>query len=210
MIVTKHAHACLVVEHEGSTLVMDPGGFTPAFEVDALAGIVVTHEHADHVTPEHLDRLLAHGAVPLFAPAGVAAALPDYDWQVVEPGSERVVGPFELAFTGGRHAVIHRSIPVIDNVAVTVNGMLFHPGDSFTVPPHDVQLVAVPSSAPWLKVGDIMDWLEIVRPKKAFPIHELVNSERGQAMANARITSVVEAHGGEVTLLAPGESITLD
>ncbi len=209
MIVTKHAHACLVVEHEGSTLVIDPGGFTDAFEVNALAAIVVTHEHADHVTGEHLDRLLAPGPVPLFAPAGVAAALPDYDWQVVEPADERAAGPFELSFAGGRHAVIHRSIPVIDNVAVTINGMLFHPGDSFTVPPHEVDLVAVPSSAPWLKIGDVMDWLEIVRPKRAFPIHELVNSERGQAMANARITHVVESFGGTVTVLAPGESISV-
>ena len=207
MIVTKHGHACLVIEQEGSTLVLDPGSFTPAFDVDALVGVVVTHEHADHVTPEHLDRLLQAGPLPLFAPAGVAAALPQYDWQVVEPGEVRTVGPFELEFTGGRHAVIHRSIPVIDNLAVTINGMLFHPGDSFTVPPREVELVAVPSSAPWLKIGDVMDWLEIVRPKRAFPIHELVNSERGQAMANARITSVVEAHGGTVTVLNPGESI---
>lgn len=209
MIVTKHAHACLTIEHAGSTLVVDPGGFTPAFDVESLTAIVVTHEHPDHVVAEHLDRFLAAGPVPLFAPAGVAAALPDYDWHVVEPGDVHTVGGFELEFSGGRHAIIHRTIPVIDNVAVTVNGMLFHPGDSFTVPPREVDLVAVPSSAPWLKIGDVMDWLDIVQPKRAFPIHELVNSERGQAMANARITSVVEAHGGTVTVLAPGESINL-
>jgi len=78
MNITKREHACLVVEQSGATLVIDPGSFTAPFAVDGLAAIVVTHEHADHVTREHLDRLLgaAEGAVELFAPAGVAAAHP--------------------------------------------------------------------------------------------------------------------------------------
>jgi len=212
MIITKREHACLVVEHSGATLVIDPGSFTAPFAVDNLAAIVVTHEHGDHVTREHLDRLLAAALRPveLFAPAGVAAAYPDYHWQIVDAGDLRAAGPFALAFSGGHHATIHRSIPIVDNVGVFVNETLYYPGDSYTVPTRPVDVLAVPASAPWLKIGDVMDYLDTVRPRRAFPTHERVNSDAGNAMANARITHVVESHGGSVTVLQPGESLELD
>ncbi len=212
MKITKREHACLVIEHEGATLVIDPGHFTAPFSAPGLAAIVVTHEHGDHVTRDNLDRLLAdaQGPVELFAPEGVAAAHPDYHWQLVDGGDVRAAGPFALAFSGGRHAMIHRSIPIVDNVGVFVNETLYYPGDSFTVPEREVPVLAVPSSAPWLKIGEVMDYLEAVKPRLAFPTHERVNSDTGNAMANARITSVVEAHGGRVVVLQPGESLELD
>lgn len=210
MILTKREHACLVIEHESASLVIDPGSFTAAFDAPGLVGVVVTHEHADHVTAEHLDRLLA--AAPdaqLFAPAGVAASLPGYAWQIVTAGDARSAGPFSLAFSGGRHAVIHASLPVVDNLGVMVNETLYYPGDSFTAPEGPVDVLAVPASAPWLKIGEVMDYLEAVKPRRAFPTHERVNSDAGNAMANGRIKSVVESHGGEFMPLAAGESLEL-
>ncbi|MDO9591524.1 MAG: MBL fold metallo-hydrolase, partial [Microcella sp.] len=166
MNITKREHACLVVEQSGATLVIDPGSFTAPFSVDGLAAIVITHEHADHVTREHLDRLLAaaraadeHGTVELFAPAGVAAAHPQYHWQIVDGGDLRAAGPFALAFSGGHHATIHRSIPIVDNVGVFVNETLYYPGDSYTVPDREDPVHAVPASAPWQTIGEVMDYL---------------------------------------------------
>jgi len=212
MKITKREHACLVLEQSGATLVIDPGHFDAPFTEPGLVAIVVTHEHGDHLTRANLDALLAHapGAVELFAPAGVAAAHPDYHWQIVDGGDVRAAGPFSLAFSGSRHAMIHRSIPIVDNVGVFVNETLYYPGDSFTVPDREVPVLAVPSSAPWLKIGEVMDYLDAVKPRLAFPTHERVNSDTGNAMANARITSVVESHGGRVTVLQPGESLELD
>ncbi|BAU31806.1 MBL fold metallo-hydrolase [Microcella alkaliphila] len=211
MKVTKREHACLVVEHAGASLVIDPGSFTTPFLVENLAAIVVTHEHADHVTPEHLERLLeGRSETPLFAPRGVAEAHPGFSWHVVDGGDVVDAAPFELAFFGGRHAMIHRSIPLVDNVGVMVNETLYYPGDSFTVPDRAVDTLAVPSSAPWLKIGEVMDYLDSVRPRRSFPTHERVNSEAGQAMANARIRHVTELHGGVFTALEPGDTIDLD
>jgi len=210
MILTKREHACLVLEHEGATLVIDPGVFTAPFDTPGLAGIVVTHEHADHVTAEHLDRLLASAeGVELFAPAGVAAALPGYAWQIVTAGDARSAGPFSLAFSGGRHAVIHASIPVVDNLGVMVNDALYYPGDSFTDPGVAVDVLAVPASAPWLKIGEVMDYLDAVRPRRALPTHERVNSDAGNAMANGRIAHVVESHGGAFFPLVAGETLEI-
>ncbi len=208
MILTKHEHACLELEKEGARLVVDPGLFAAPFDAPSLVAVVVTHEHADHVTPEHLDRLLAASpGAALFAPAGVAAAHPGYDWQVVAAGDAREAGPFRLAFSGGRHAVIHASIPVIDNLGVMIDDALYYPGDSFTDPGVPVDVLAVPASAPWLKIGEVMDYLDAVRPRRAFPTHERVNSDAGNAMANGRIQHVVEQHGGRFFPLVAGDTL---
>ena len=48
MKLTKKSHACVRLEKDGRTLVIDPGGFS---EEDAAVGadaILVTHEHPDH------------------------------------------------------------------------------------------------------------------------------------------------------------------
>ena len=210
MILTKREHACLVLERDGASLVIDPGTFTAPFDAPGLVGVVVTHEHADHVTPEHLDRLLASAdGVELFAPAGVAAAMPGYSWQIVAAGDVRAAGPFSLAFSGGHHAVIHASIPVMDNLGVMVDDVVYYPGDSFTDPGVPVDVLAVPASAPWLKIGEVMDYLDAVRPRRAFPTHERVNSDAGNGMANGRIRHVVESHGGAFFPLVAGESLKL-
>ncbi|GAA1690487.1 MBL fold metallo-hydrolase [Microcella alkalica] len=210
MILTKREHACLVIERDGASLVIDPGSFTAPFDAPGLVAIVVTHEHADHAAPEHLDRLLASSPeARLFAPAGVAAAHPGYDWQIVAAGDVREAAPFTLAFSGGRHAVIHASIPVVDNLGVMVDGTLYYPGDSYTDPGVPVGVLAVPASAPWLKIGEVMDYLDAVRPRRAFPTHERANSDAGNAMANGRIKHVVESNGGRFFALVAGDTLEI-
>ena len=84
----------------------------------------------------------------LAAPAGVAAAHPDYHWQIVDAGDLRAAGPFALAFSGGHHATIHRSIPIVDNVGLVVTApgepTFFHPGDSYGTTPEDIDVLALP------------------------------------------------------------------
>lgn len=210
MIVTKHEHACLVLQKEGAALVIDPGIFTSPFEVENLVAIVITHEHADHVTAEHLDRLLASApGIPLYGPAGVTAALPGYPWRTVRAAETATVAPFALRFTGGTHAIIHSSIPVIDNLGVVVNDQLYYPGDSFTVLDGPIDTLAVPASAPWLKIGEVMDFVAASQARRAFPVHEMVNSVAGRSQANERIQSVQADKGGSFQVLAPGESLDL-
>ncbi len=98
---------------------------------------------------------------------------------------------------------------MVDNLGVMVNNTLYYPGDSFTQPEGPVDVLAVPASAPWLKIGEVMDYLDAVRPRRAFPTHERVNSDAGNAMANGRIKSVVEANGGEFVPLAAGDTLEL-
>jgi L-ascorbate metabolism protein UlaG (beta-lactamase superfamily) len=209
MRVTKYEHATLRVEVSGKQLIIDPGVFTtPLTGLGSVIGIVVTHEHPDHWTAEHLDRILkATGGVPIFAPAGVAQAAVGYDITVVAPGDTVDLDPFHLEFFGGKHAVIHESIPVIDNVGVLVNGAFYYPGDSYAVPKGaDVQLLSAPVGAPWLKIGEAMDFVLAVAPRRAFGTHDMTLSVAGRDMGRARLQWATEQHGGEFLALDPGDS----
>lgn len=212
MRVTKLEHAALVVEQSGKHLVIDPGSFTtPIAALDDLVAIVVTHEHPDHWTGEQLGMLRAAAPdVPIFGSAGIAAAAEGFDVQVVNPGDTVVVEPFTLRFFGGVHAVIHESIAVVDNVGVLVNDLLYYPGDSYAVPEGvDVALLAAPLGAPWLKIGDAMDFVLAVKPSKAFGTHDMTVSDIGRPMHRDRLKWATEQNGGEFLALDPGDHVDL-
>ena len=84
--------------------------------------------------------------------------------------------------------MIHSSIPVIDNVGVLVNDALYYAGDSFAVPEGvEVGTLAAPAGAPWMKIAESMDYVMAVKPRRAFPTHEMVLSRAGKDLSNARL-----------------------
>lgn len=210
MRVTKLEHAALQIQQAGKSLFVDPGAFTtPITESSSTVAVVITHEHPDHWTPEQLKRILdANPGIPIFGPEGVASAAADFDVTVVHPGDTVEVDPFTLRFFGGQHAVIHSSIPVIDNVGVLVNDTLYYPGDSFAIPEDvAVDTLVTPAGAPWLKVSEIIDYVLAVAPKRSIPTHDMGLSQIGKNMYYARIKDAVEQGGGEFFPLQPGETI---
>lgn len=205
----------MVFERGDDRLVVDPGSFTsPVDGITNVVAVVITHEHADHWTPDQLERILTlNPAARVFGTeatvANAAAAYVSAPVETVRPGDEIAVGEFTLKFFGGRHAIIHASIPQIDNVGVLINNTLYYPGDSFFVPDVPVPVLAAPASAPWMKTAETMDFIMAVAPKRAIQSHEMVNSRIGNDMAHARMKWATEQGGGEFTWLEPGESIEL-
>lgn len=209
MRVTKFEHATLALTDRGKTLVIDPGTYTaPLVNLGEVVAVVVTHEHPDHWTADHLDRLRkAFPDVPVYGPEGMANAAAGYDVITVHPGDTVDAEPFHLEFFGGKHAVIHETIPVIDNVGVLVNGEFYYPGDSYAVPKGaDVKLLAAPVGAPWLKIGEAMDFVLAVAPRQAFGTHDMTLSVVGRDMGRTRLRWAVEQDGGEFLELDPGDS----
>lgn len=211
MKLTKYEHSCLVLDKDGSTLVIDPGVFTtPLTDLDHVVGIVITHEHPDHWTPEQLKRILDRSPdARILGPAGVVAAAIGFGAETVAAGDAVDVGPFRLEFFGSDHAVIHASIPIVDNVGVLVDGSLYYGGDSYTEPGVPVSVLAAPVGAPWLKIGEAMDYVAAIAPTRAFPVHEMVLSQIGKDMGGQRLQTVVEAGGGSFVTLQSGESLDL-
>ena len=212
MRVTKHEHAALTIRDSGSTLIVDPGSFTtPLDELGDVVAVVITHQHADHWTPEHLDRIFRYApGVPIYGPRGVAGAAAGYEVTVVEPGDTVELEPFTLRFFGGTHAVIHESIPVVDNVGVLVNGDFYYPGDSYAVPKGvSVKLLAAPVGAPWLKIGEAMDFVLAVKPRQAFATHDMTLSVIGRDMGRGRLRWATEQNGGDFFDLDPDQSLDI-
>lgn len=212
MRVTKFEHASLRIDQNGETLLIDPGSFTtPLIELAGVVAVVLTHEHPDHWTPEHLDRILRTApGIPIFGPAGVARAAEGYEITVVSPGETRTVGEFTLRFFGGTHEIIHSSIPVIDNVGVLVNDEFYYPGDSYAVPEGvEVGTLAAPLGAPWLKIGEAIDYVLAVKPRRAFGTHDMTLSVAGKTMHRQRLEWATQQGGGEFLVLEPGESLDI-
>jgi L-ascorbate metabolism protein UlaG (beta-lactamase superfamily) len=212
MRLTKFEHAALLLEDSGKKLFVDPGSFTtPVTDTANTVAVVITHEHADHWTPEQLKRVLdLSPEAQIFAPEGVARAAADFDVTVVRAGDTVEAGPFTLRFFGGVHAVIHSSIPTVDNLGVLINDELYYAGDSFTIPEGvEVDMLAAPAGAPWMKVAEVMDYVLAVKPKRSFAVHEMVLSRAGKDLSNARIAWATEQNGGEHFPLEPGDSLDL-
>ncbi|MFB4348549.1 MBL fold metallo-hydrolase [Microbacterium sp. CR_7] len=212
MRVTKFEHAALRIDKGTDVLLIDPGSFTsPLDDLSGLVAVVLTHEHPDHWTPEHLDRILrAAPGTPIFGPAGVAKAAGGYDITIVAPGDTVTAGSFELRFFGGTHEVIHSSLPVPENVGVLVDGEFYYPGDSYAVPEGvEVGTLAAPLGAPWLKIGEAMDYVLAVKPRRAFGTHDMTLSVAGKTMHRQRLQWATEQNGGEFFALEPNDSLDL-
>lgn len=184
MKITKYEHACFTVEQEGKLLVVDPGNFTKTFErPENIVGIVITHEHQDHFDPDVLAAIYNKNPDSvLISLASIVDKMPDYKSHIVTSGDNITIGPFNLEFFGDKHAEIHASIPLIDNIGIMINNLLYYPGDSFSVPNKPVELLALPASGPWFKTSDAIDFLLAVKPNKVFPTHNIHNSKPGQEL----------------------------
>lgn len=208
MRVMKLEHACLTVELGGKELVIDPGMYSEAPpRITNPVAITLSHIHDDHSFQPHIEALLARNpGLQIFGTEEVAQKLEGLKVTKVHHGDRHIVEGFTLDFYGYFHQEIHRSIPLVENFGLMVNGELYYPGDSYTVPEAEVQTLACPSSAPWLKIADVIDFLNEVRPKRCFPTHNALLSEHGHKLQNARISELTEQSGGEFRYLEVGES----
>lgn len=209
MDITRREHATMVVEHDGARLVIDPGKFSTFPDVPTdVAGIMITHEHADHWSPDFVRAIAeANPEAKCFATTNVATHDPDIEFTVTLPGEHAQAGPFDLRFYGGRHAEIHASIPLIANVGVLVNHSFFYGGDALEPPGVPVDMLAVPLSGPWLKMGEMMDYVLAVQPNHTFGVHDLLNSPFGNNMASTRLTWATEQIGGTHVEAGVGDTV---
>jgi L-ascorbate metabolism protein UlaG (beta-lactamase superfamily) len=215
---TKYTHSCVRISDDGDRrLVIDPGEFSETAE--ALAGIdhvLITHGHPDHLDiPALVAAAALNPSLALWGPRDVAdqlASVPELAGRitVVGPGQSFVAGGLQVRTYGGQHALIHSSVPVVSNIAFLVGDAVYHPGDSFTVPPARVEVLLAPLQAPWARIADTLDFLIAMRAPLAWPIHDGLVAERGRAIYDGHLTRIAELYG-ETTYHAPrpGEVIDL-
>ncbi|WP_018639488.1 MBL fold metallo-hydrolase [Parafrankia elaeagni] len=211
MKVMKKSHACIRLEKDGQTLVLDPGVFS---EEDAAIGahaILVTHEHPDHFDEEQLRAALkANPAVEIWTLKSVAeqisAAFPGRV-HTVGHGDTFTAAGFDVQVHGEWHAEIHPDVPPMTNVGYLVDGgKVFHPGDALTVPDHAVETLMLPVMPPWSKISEVIDYVREVKPQRAFDIHDAFVTDLARPIYDSTLAALVSA---EHLRLASGESTTL-
>jgi L-ascorbate metabolism protein UlaG (beta-lactamase superfamily) len=211
MNITKYEHACLVVDDGDRQLLIDPGVLSRSFKVPANPiAVVITHIHVDHFDKDLMERLLRDFSdLTIFTNAEVAAVLgSDERIQVIDNGDTRQVGSFNLSFYGTDHQPIHPTAPRFKNTGVMVKDRLYYPGDSFTIPDKPVEILAVPVSGPWLKTAESIDFMLAIKPKKAFPTHDVLLSEDGDHTINNWLIRYAEEPGIEYKPLTIGQPTT--
>ena len=211
MRITKFGHACVRVEHAGTTVVLDPGVFTDRAALDGADAVLITHEHADHYLPDHL---LATDA-PVFTIEAVAAHIREdapavaERLTVVAPGETFDVG-VPVRAVGELHAVIHPEFPRFFNsgyVLTLGDRKVYHPGDALTEPGEDVDVLLVPVSAPWLKASEAIDFARAVKAPRNLAIHDRVYSEAGLGIIDAHMDRFLPAEGLEYVRRPDGQDL---
>jgi len=213
MQLTKHTHACVTLDKEGSRLLLDPGTFTAnAAELAASAGtILITHEHFDHFDEAAIAVALeARPELRVYGPAAVVGRWQARRGQVtaVVEGERFDVDGFDVAVFGSLHASIHQDIPQVANVGYLIDGNVYHPGDSYYVPAATVRTLLVPTSGPWTKFGEAVDFVRAVNPESAVQIHEVMLSDVGQ-QSIAMFISPKMLTDVSLAILPAGDTITV-
>jgi L-ascorbate metabolism protein UlaG (beta-lactamase superfamily) len=210
---TKLGHSCVRLEKDGAVLVIDPGTFTDA--ASALAGasaVLVTHEHPDHLDADAIRAALqANPDLMLWANPSITAQFAEFGGRVHETrhGDALSAAGFEVHVYGRDHALIHKDIPLVVNTGFLVDGDLFHPGDSLTVPEEPVRTLLLPISAPWLKAGDMIDYFREVAPARGYAIHDAILNDNGLALVTRLMSLAAAPSGVPVARLEPGTSLDL-
>lgn len=186
MKLTKYQHACFTVEDDGKILIVDPGNFTSDFIApENVVAVVVTHEHPDHFDHEQLAAIIDKNPdAVIVGHEAVVSQIEVFETKAIRAGDTLTIGPFSLEFFGGEHALIYKTMPVVANLGVMVNDLLYYPGDSFTTPGKPVDTLAVPASAPWMKMSEAMDFLADIKPRFAFPTHDAILSDIGKSLSD--------------------------
>ena len=208
MRITKFGHACVRVEHDGATVVIDPGVFTDVGALDGAGAVLITHEHADHYLPQHLRATDA----PVFTIEAVADRIredaPDVAERVtvVAPGQEFDAG-LPVTAVGELHAVIHPEFPRFFNsgyVLTAGDQKLYHPGDALTEPGEQVDLLFVPVSAPWMRASEAIEFARAVKAPRNLAIHDRVYSEAGLGIVDGHMNAFLPKEGLEYVRLPDG------
>lgn len=206
MKITKYEHACFIVEEQGKRLVVDPGVFTHLPDDTSTIGLVVTHVHDDHITPENESKLReANSDLAFISTQEVAEKF--IKATAADTTKTCTVGPFNLNFFGKTHQPVHPDYPAAQNVGVLINDTIYYPGDSFTMPHKPVKVALVPAAAPWMKTAEAMNFIAELKPEIVIPTHYGVLSNEGSSYTDNWLKQACEKAGAQYKRLQTGESL---
>lgn len=167
----------MLIETKGKRILTDPGSYTieAHSKLENIDCILFTHEHQDHYHLESLKIILQKNPEAVIYSNSSVGELLDKEGikhEVVNHGDDFIVGNVSILGIGEKHAQMHSSIPISDNLGFFIGEGFWYPGDAFTDPEREIKILALPVSGPWMKIGEAIDYAILLKPKFAFPVHD--------------------------------------
>jgi L-ascorbate metabolism protein UlaG (beta-lactamase superfamily) len=210
MKVTKYGHCCLLIEEKDLRILTDPGSFTT--EQDSVKNVdvvLITHEHQDHFHIESLKNILKNNKfAKIITNKGVAKLLDKekIKYELVEDKQHTKIKNVFIEGFGIEHAEMHSSIPRSGNTGYFINNRLFYPGDAFTNPGKNVEILALPVAGPWMKVGEAIDYALELKPKVCFPVHDGIYAKEMRGFAGRMAAGILEHKRIEFVQMNDGDT----
>lgn len=176
MHITKLGHCCLLIRVDDVTILTDPGAYSNKQNVvTGVDVILITHEHPDHLHVESLKEVLKNNPnAKIITNAGVGAKLDEagIPYALLQGRETGDANGIPLEAFDCRHEEIFEEFGQVQNTGYLIAEKLFYPGDSFFDPQRPIDVLALPVAGPWCTIADAVHYALMVKPKKAFPVHD--------------------------------------
>ena len=185
MKITKLGHCCLLVETRGIRILTDPGTYsTLQNDLKNVDLVLFTHEHADHFHLESLKIILQNNPnAKIIANESVGELLnkEKISFDLIKDGQKIEFKAVLIEGVGEKHATLYQSVPQTLNTGFFIDDVLFYPGDAFTDPKKQVEILALPVAGPWMKISEAIDYALKLKPESCFSVHDGILKNPGIA-----------------------------
>lgn len=207
MKITKLGHCCLLIETKGKRILTDPGSYTidSHSNLQDIDAVLFTHEHGDHFHVESLKVILQknpNAQIYANSSVGEILATENIPHHIVNHGDQLSIDEVSLLGIGEYHAPFHSSVPPSHNTGFFIDNRLWYPGDAFTEPNQEVDILALPVAGPWMSVKDGIDYCLKIRPRVAFPVHDGIR----YGATHKFPAEILPTHGIEFVVMLEGDS----
>ncbi len=183
MKIKKLGHCCLIIEEEGKRIMIDPGKYsTLQNEENNLDILLITHEHTDHCHIDSIKTIVQNNPnIKIVTNSSVGKILNEskIDFISIVDGQEINIDQISLIGVGKTHKEVHPSLSTVEDVGFLINQKFFYPGDALHKPKIKPKIIAFPVAGSWIRVGEVIDWLDEIKPEIVIPVHDGILNENG-------------------------------
>lgn len=209
MKVTKYEQSCLLLELDGTRILIDPGAMPfgknrKVEDLGKLDAIFFTHEHPDHFDKDVAEKFSSR--IPVFVNESTSKQIDGGTPKIINDGDSVTIGNFQIQVRELAHCLMPDGSEGPQNTGYLVNAEFFHPGDGINLEGLSVKYLALPITGP------------DVSPRAAFQFARQVSAEKALAIhydtfgANADVYVLLSQRYNqpfELLIAKPGESIEL-